>query len=77
MQNTPHRLRLTVTTPQVVTEGEPFNIGYRITNIGTVSVLGGHVVVEISWPSVDPKVYQPIVINQQLASGDEFEENSL
>lgn len=75
MQNAPHRLRLTVTTPKVVTEGVTFNIGYKVKNIGNAVFPGGLVIVEISWASLEPKVYQPIVINRQLSPDEEFEEN--
>lgn len=75
MQNIPQRLQLTVTTPEVVTEGEAFSIRYRVRNIGTAVFLGGVVNVEISWPSLPPRVYQPIIINRPLPPNDEFEEN--
>jgi hypothetical protein len=75
MQYVPQRLQLTITTPEVVTEGETFNIGYRVKNIGNTVFPGGVVNVELSWPSLEPRVYQPIVINRPLAPNDEFEEN--
>ena len=68
----PYRLNLEVETPPTVVEGESFNIVYRVKNVGNSAFPGGYVNVEISWPSLDPKVYQPIIINKPLAPGDEF-----
>jgi hypothetical protein len=71
-----HRLQLTVTTPKTVTEGEAFNILYKVKNIGNVPFpAGGYVIVEISWSGVESKVYQPIIINRQLAPQEEFTED--
>jgi hypothetical protein len=66
---------LTVITPKVVTEGEAFNIGYKVKNVGTTVFPSGVVTVEISWPSLEPKVYQPVIINSPLSPNDEFEEH--
>jgi hypothetical protein len=72
-QNPPqYRLTLEVETPPTVVEGEAFNIVYRVKNVGTAPFPGGHVTVELSWPSLDPKVYQPIVLSNPLAPGQEF-----
>ena len=57
-------------------KAKPFNIGYRVRNIGNgVFPAGGLVNVEISWPGLEPKVYQPIIIDRPLSPNDEFEEN--
>lgn len=73
---TPHRLQLIITTPKIVTEGEAFKISYKVKNIGNAPFpTGGHVTVEISWSGVESKVYQPIIVNRQLAPQEEFTED--
>jgi len=76
MQSPPYQLSLTVTTPKVVIEGVNFKIGYKVKNIGTTVFPGGHLTVEISWASLDQRVYQSIVINNPLSPDSEIEENN-
>lgn len=73
MSGSRYRLNLSISTPKVVTEGEAFEIGYKIKNIGTTSFPGGRVIVEITWSSLDEKVYQGIDIGERLDPGDETE----
>ena len=68
-----YRLNLTISTPKVVTEGEEFEIIYKIKNTGTNLFPGGRVVVEITWSSLSEKVYQSIDINEPLSPGEETE----
>jgi hypothetical protein len=74
-QPTPHKLSLAVITPKVATEAVTFKIRYKVKNIGNTIFPGGNVTVEISWASLDQKVYQPIIINDPLAPNAEIEEN--
>lgn len=68
-----HRLSLNITTPRVVTEGETFDIVYRAKNIGNTTFPGGRIVVELSWSSLNEKVYQVINIDKQLEPNWETE----
>ena len=70
MSTSPHELVLIIERPKVVTEGETFEISYRIRNRGTNAFPGGTVIVEITWSSINKKVYQPINIIR-LSSGEE------
>jgi hypothetical protein len=53
-----------------VTYGKEFEITYILRNKGSSVFPGGLVVVELSWPSVNEKVNQPIEIKKQLKPGE-------
>jgi hypothetical protein len=61
-----YRLSLSISTPKVVTEGETFDIIYNMKNIGNTVFPGGRIVVELSWSSLNEKVYQTINIDKPL-----------
>lgn len=68
-----YRLSLSIITPKVVTEGEGFDIVYKAKNIGNTTFPGGRIVVELSWSSLNEKVYQVININKPLPPNGETE----
>jgi len=67
VSTSPHELVLIIEHPKVVTDGETFEISYRIRNTGTNAF---PVIVEITCSSIIKKVYQPINIIR-LSSGEE------
>ena len=66
-----YRLSLSISTPKVVTEGETFDIMYKAKNIGNTAFPGGRIVVELSWSSLNEKVYQTINVDEQLPPNGE------
>jgi hypothetical protein len=66
-----YRISLGISTPRVVTEGETFDIIYKVKNIGNTTFPGGRIAVELSWSSLNEKVYQVIKIGEQLPPNGE------
>lgn len=54
-----------------MTEGETFGVTYAVKNIGNSTFSGGRVVIELGWPSINEKVFQPVEISMTLIPGSE------
>ena len=67
------KLSLSISTPKILTEGETFDIVYKAKNIGNTPFPGGKVIVELSWSSLNEKVYQEISIDKPLPTNGETE----
>jgi len=68
-----YRISLSIATPKVVIEGETFDIFYKAKNIGNTTFPRGRIVVEVSWSSLNEKVFQVISIDEPLPPNGETE----
>ncbi len=62
-----HKLSIRIIKPQITTEGEEFSFTYMVKNIGDTIFPGGTITVEIKWPAIDERVFQPVEINGPLS----------
>ena len=67
-----HILCIRLERPLVVTEGEEFAFTYTITNMGELDFPGGHVTVELKWPLIEERVFQPLIIDEPLPPRSEL-----
>ena len=71
MQNTSHKLSLTIKSQKTATEGKNFDFTFKVKNIGDRPFLGGTITIQLSWKDLPEEVYKVINIANTLEPNEE------